>query len=324
MATIAKFEEGNFSYGVLPPLTELFLEIQINKLIKEYLFSSTADKRPTSLYDGENGSSEFKENKAWFTPPDQLYTKNAVMQGHLHMQSLQEPPSFHSFACAKDKNSNVKDQMVPGNARRLHVSNAVCDASVVMESEGNTLHKASHLSRVDTFRCARKAELLVGAPFKADTEAKTSCKKPPRPPRFPKLPSNELGSSLTRCSSDAGTHMPSSRRIKLERKRKATAASTVSTSVWALLFTLCFAVIMIAQGFLSQDSQGYATYGTDASSPMEIYMKASALVTPWEATLAVVEGGQTSIEGVPAQSYVMRKVRAQHPSDMKRLELVKA
>eukprot|EP00250_Pteridium_aquilinum_P012436 c20728_g1_i1 orf=324-1289(-) len=315
MATIAKFEEGNFSYGVLPPLTELFLEIQINKLIKEYLFSSTADKRPTSLYDGENGSSEFKENKAWFTPPDQLYTKNAVMQGHLHMQSLQEPPSFHSFACAKDKNSNVKDQMVPGNARRLHVSNAVCDASVVMESEGNTLHKASHLSRVDTFRCARKAELLVGAPFKADTEAKTSCKKPPRPPRLPKSPPKELNPILTRCSSDSGTVWQSLRRVKPERKRKATAAS----SVWALFFTFCFVIIMIAQGFLSQGSPGRASYYSNASSPMETDMKASTLVAPGQVSLAGAEGAR--VEGVSAQSYVMRKVKAQHLSDMKHFKL---
>eukprot|EP00250_Pteridium_aquilinum_P006537 c16429_g1_i1 orf=3-560(-) len=186
MATMEQFEEGNLSNGLLPPLTELFLEIQVNKLIKEYLFSSTADECPTSLYAVENGLWEYKQNKAWSTPPsDHLFAKDTALQSacnapcshsaralndhciqiphephslhrstrvlnDLHMQSSQDPHiSLYSIAHIEDKDHNVKEQMVPGDAQSLQAVNAVCDSSLGMESGGKKLHNHSHLSRVD-------------------------------------------------------------------------------------------------------------------------------------------------------------------------------
>mgnify|MGYP007067656130 CR=1 FL=1 len=109
------------------------------------------------------------------------------------------------------------------------------------------------LSRVGSFPC--KKEINGGS------EGKPSCKKPPRPPKAPNSLSSDaekgkFGRSsdtilLMRTSSYSSSYSSSSSSpssFSPRRRRMRSSSSSSSSSMWALIFTLLFATIIIGQG----------------------------------------------------------------------------
>lgn len=100
---------------------------------------------------------------------------------------------------------------------------------------------------------------------------KPSGKKPPKPPRAPR--------SLTSAATDTSkeklmkgiSDIALLRKAKLERirslkKKQAAKAKASNANVWALVFTLCFCLIMIVQGIFSQ---GNASPQISPGAPMQ-------------------------------------------------------
>lgn len=90
---------------------------------------------------------------------------------------------------------------------------------------------------------------------------KPSGKKPPKPPRPPRPlrlaatdPSKE---KLMKGISDIALLRKAKQdRIRSLKKKQAAKAKTSNANVWALVFTLCFCLIMIVQGIFSQGNGG--------------------------------------------------------------------
>ncbi|MCO5558450.1 hypothetical protein L7F22_012033 [Adiantum nelumboides] len=269
MSSLRECQDGHLTKSLLPPFRELFLEIQEN--MDSSALSSVAAPCATSH------SCNVPNGKP-IRPFHELHRHSLHELQHAQtdiraLNGLQTPGSHFPLSQEWSINlisTKVTEQRVPHD---VEAANPVCDAALSFQNEGC---KTANLSRADTFPCTGKAGLQVGEPLNADIDMKVSAKKPPRPPKLPNT--NKFGSNLTRCLSEMGTL---SRRAKSEKKRQSS-----STSFCALLFTLCFAVIMIGQGFLSQGNQEFATFSTNASSPAEEFMKTSRLAEAQEDTVS--------------------------------------
>lgn len=93
------------------------------------------------------------------------------------------------------------------------------------------------------------------------THLKPSGKKPPKPPRPPRsLKAAATDPSMEKLMKGI-SDIALLRKAKLERirclkKKQAAKAKASNTNLWALVFTLCFCLIMIMQGIFSQGNSG--------------------------------------------------------------------
>ncbi|MCO5552354.1 hypothetical protein L7F22_005866 [Adiantum nelumboides] len=289
MSSLRECQDGHLTKSLLPPFRELFLETQEN--MDSSALSCVAAPCATS-HSCNVPCGKLKR------PFHELHrhSLHELQRAQTDMRALNglQPPGSH-FPLSQEWsinliNTKVTEQRVP---HYVKAANPVCDAALSFENEGC---ETANLSRADTFPCTEKARLQVGGPLNADIDMKVSAKKPPRPPKLPNT--NKLGSNLTRCLSEMGTF---SQREKSEKKRQSS-----STSFCALLFTLCFAVIMIGQGFLSQGSQELATFSTNAASPAEEFMKTSRLAEAQEDAVTNSKNLLLNVERVK------RGVQAEH------------
>lgn len=161
------------------------------------------------------------------------------------------------------------------------------DEAMAMDGERSKV-KCAKLSKMETFPCktqVQRERQLSRNDCEAETEIKPSSRKPPRPPRSARQSSHALCNGLIRCASDTHLLLQVSRRAKLERKRKLAAANSSAssiTSMWALIFTLCFAGAMLVQGVLPQHRQKPAetsnafTPANPYTFPTKVEVRASA------------------------------------------------
>ena len=96
-----------------------------------------------------------------------------------------------------------------------------------------------------TFLC--KNNIRIDISDTDATEVKPSFRKPPRPPRLAISP-NECHHPFLRCPSDVNLILKSTRKVRVDRRKGGPVTPGTNSPIWALVFTIFFAVAMIAQG----------------------------------------------------------------------------
>lgn len=322
-------------HGFLPASKEVVLEIQLNKLINDFLFSSVEDHKATTMSDdyadGQNGSKlmSMHDNRSCPSyPSHEMGNPSGNMNDFSYPSCAMGSPSYlsrgmgvsHPIPAIAEKNpSNVPTQraaesngmLCNRNSERrptslpsreeislnvlqqetgfcdvdkasslnklkvLHLSKSYSEASSLFcfaverrghEEEGTKAERSTtKLTRMGSLLCQGKPH------SEAETEVKHTCRKPPRPPRS----SSEKGpySLLSRCPSETILLLhSSSRRAKPERRKKLAAASSSTASMWALIFTFCFVVAMIGEGFWSQGIHRRAMEASNNVTPADSHM----------------------------------------------------
>lgn len=110
-----------------------------------------------------------------------------------------------------------------------------------------------------------------------EKEMKHTCRKPPRPPRSSSL--KDPCSLLSKhAAADAIFVLHSaSRRARLERRKKLAASSRSNASIWALIFTFCFVMTMVGEGFWSQSFSPLVTDTSTSASATNRHTNLSML-----------------------------------------------
>ena len=232
------------SYGILPPSREGLLEIQLNKLINDYLFSDSEERTSSISLGAEANGSNFA-----------LKTGLSSSSSHeIKVCNVDESQTGVLEAQVYSSCENMRTILGSYSKQDLHISSIVEDISSSSSSSSSSkcmqetyrsktteekrVNSAVQLARLGTFPCkSSNIENKVD-----NVEVKNNSRKPPRPPN-----------QLMRCSSDTML-LHRSRSLKLERRKKMMSASgggngsDTSTSLWALIFTVLFAIVMLAQG----------------------------------------------------------------------------
>ncbi|KAH7285450.1 hypothetical protein KP509_33G028600 [Ceratopteris richardii] len=291
MASFQQCQEHNYNRNLLPPMRDVFLEIQVNKLIHEFFFASPPEGLSPALCGHENESSERKTGGILPTIPtsglriraqetltlcecDPSSSKPERGSHEHEAHILQSTQLFVSTPAALQTDVDEDDalpqdiekgqQAPPHYLQSGEVPNFFRNPSSARTFSPQSEVATVSLCRADSFSSSEKARFQTCAPCRENAELKPCSKKPPLPPKLPNLHVMRSNLTMDRCFSDVGPLPSSFRRAKSEKKKNLSQTAAVDTSAWALLITLCFAVIMLGQGIHSSETKQVALLHTDA------------------------------------------------------------
>eukprot|EP00250_Pteridium_aquilinum_P010797 c19631_g1_i1 orf=199-1278(+) len=316
-------------HGLLPASKEVVLEIQLNKLINDFLFSGVEDRMAATV---GNASEDRRQHgdPAWESEnPGCLSLENSNL-----VRNVGSPSHPSCVADVSNMIPAIADGQSPGNvpSKALKESTGMmfdhnkarCPASLPTTEEVRldiseqkskfcNVDKPQHTNKLKVFHLSR-AHSVAGSLFcfsmerqeeegkekeeeknstgsikltrigslpchsklhsEAEREFKHTCRKPPRPPKS--ISEKGPGSLLSRHASTNAIFVlhSTSRRARTERRKRLAASSSSNASMWALIFTFCFAMAMVGEGFWSQSSPILAIErsfnATTADSHMEL------------------------------------------------------
>ncbi|KAH7293774.1 hypothetical protein KP509_28G041700 [Ceratopteris richardii] len=124
---------------------------------------------------------------------------------------------------------------------------------LAVETQGDGKENQHKSKAVGTLKLTRISSLPCHDKLHIGSEKgwKPSSKKPPKPPKSPLEKGSE---SLISKNASAGTILvlrASAKRARLDRKKRPVGQASSNASLWALAFTLFFAVAMLGEGFWS-------------------------------------------------------------------------
>ncbi|KAH7423494.1 hypothetical protein KP509_12G058000 [Ceratopteris richardii] len=267
MAGLQQFQETSYNRGLLPPLREVFFEVQVNELIHEFFFASPEEGLPRPLRTLENGALEHMGDGV--LSASRPFSSGAPAQRTASLWECDSPCSERGGSSCEQSTQvgtsiALQTDFDEGNAqpklieKKMHeipyytqsrkVPNSFGDGASTVKGSSQSKAANTTLCRADSLPSSEKSGLHLSAPCRVNTDAKSGFKKPPLSPKLPNSHAMKSNSTLKRCFSDMGPFPSSLRRSKSEKKASSWQSAALDTSVWALIVTLCFAVIMIGQG----------------------------------------------------------------------------
>ncbi|KAI5075240.1 hypothetical protein GOP47_0009316 [Adiantum capillus-veneris] len=299
--------------GLLPASTDVVLEIQLKKLINDFLFAGVGDAKSSSMCQADtegqkNASSCIVEDRStWIADAKPREMENPLGLS-LKNAHLSENASSSGSAISVKEASNL----VPGFGNDQSPGTRLSDmvegcSSLLPDHNGNNfptteevrldIHEQTsnlcngnpqHGNKVKVYRLS-KSHSVGGSVFRfslkrqgenkekegkgsikltrigslpchsklcndAEKGFKHTCKKPPRPPRSPLEKNSDNGLSRHETSDAILVLHGTSRRARFERRRRHSGPASSNASIWALIFTLFFALAMLGEGFWSQKS----------------------------------------------------------------------
>ncbi|MCO5578164.1 hypothetical protein L7F22_032002 [Adiantum nelumboides] len=196
-----------------------------------------------------------------------------VVDGRINMppnhRNNSPPTSEEVRIDIHEQTSNLCNVIVPQHTNKLKffrlsrsrsVGGSVFCFSMQRQSEneekdckGRAAGGSIKLTRIGSLPCNSKLR------NEAEKGFKHTCRKPPRPPRLPLEKSSDSALSRRATSDTILVLHGTARRARADRRKRHSGASSSNASIWALIFTLLFALAMLGEGFWSQSSATMAS-----------------------------------------------------------------